>query len=199
MNASLLLQSHPSQTNKMMLAYPACTQQPTFLHRAAPTLITASHTHGLLSGGGQLASLPMAITPTLFQPSPHLLAEFTKTQHDTIKRRSVSTSPPAKPSHSIESILAKRDEPTAATAEQKQEHIQQHSISHHHQHVTPQQQQQQQLTRTTANGLFYIYTAPTQPSAFPFATALRPYEHELQRSPLGPMILQPSGKRYHAQ
>ena len=196
------------------------------------------------------AAVPLALAPSAVfghhhqQPvalrgpvaAPHILqhhfasvkVEEAKRRSESPRSRSPSSTPPApqasKPQHtsfSIDAILGKKDEPKkqiSSTSSSSSE-----ALTTHHTSLLaspPSVGHTPHLTRTTANGLFYIYTAasptptgghPTvvqaaqNPSPFsPFATSLRGHfdhhhhhHHELQRSPLGPLVLPPPGNYYY--
>lgn len=177
---------------------------------AATTAAILPSVHHVQTGSG----LPMAIAPTLFQPTTTRPLDFIQQRSplssppsviDHSKRRSLSpaatppssSKPPSNGGHtsfSIESILGKKDSSTNNDTKKTTATT-----------LIQQQPSHPSLTRTTANGFFYIYTpspagaVPQQPTApsFPFAspvTVRQPYEHhhELQRSPLGPMVLGPA-------
>ena len=203
MNASLLVHQQQGQLNKMMLTYP---HQSTLLH-TRPTLVTS---HGVLPQPlNQLPGFPVAIAPTLLQahiPAPHHHHHHHHTTTPTglhspavvnsnarceagsphgSDKTNCSSPPAAKSTHSsfsIDSILGKKeDKEHASNNNSTNERV--HAPAAH----TP--------TRTaTTNGLFYFYT-PSQPS-FPFATTPRTFDQDLQRSPLGSLIIPATSGNY---
>lgn len=150
-----------------------------------PTRVTA---HGVMPQPlAQLPGFPVAVAPTLFHTqlpasiATVLAPSFGRTGILSPHMRDRSPpSSPAKPKHcsfSIDSILGKREDKDRDT--------------HVNDRLTPSSPLL--ATRTNTNGLFYFYTptATGQPpcSPFPFATTPRSFDQELQRSPLGPMII----------
>lgn len=189
MNASLLLQQQ--QATNMMLTYP----QTALLH-SRPTVVT---THGVLPQPlTQLPGFPVALAPTLLHAHiptaatlptsllAHSNTSISPRAEVSSPKGSDKSSPPVKSSHSsfsIDSILGKKQEPEKETSSS--------SLP-----VAPVAASPIPATRTaTTNGLFYFYT-PAQPSCspFPFATTPRPFEQDLQRSPLGSLVIPSPGK-----
>ena len=174
---------------KMMLTYPQPAMfRPTFL------------SHGMVQQKpmAQFPSYPLAIAPTtilhtqLHHSFPTLLpsAAHSKPVQVAVPTSPSSHSPKSPPapkqtthsSFSIDSILGKRDSKTSS------------SDCNTKVPVSPIANGSSPRT----NGLMYFYTpgASQQPcSPFPFATAPRPFDHEMQRSPLGSMVLS-SGKHW---
>lgn len=193
MNAGVLV---PSQT-KMMLTYP---QPPTVFR---PTF-------GIVSQGpavGQFPNFPVAFAPTTILQTqipaghsqiPPKVIGTTASPRSSVPTMSSSShsasamSPKVQQkthsSFSIDSILGKREtkEPLNEPASVKQLPVSPISTI-----PSPPSR-----TSTASNGLVYFYTPATASAAqsrppFPFATAPRPFDHDLQRSPLGvgPMVL----------
>ena len=185
MNASILLQQP-----KMMLTYPQ--QQAVF----RPSFVS----HGVVPQPvAQLPGFPMAIAPTILHAQiPQSSFATVMTTHPAKPSVDPISSPmiikkPMSPcsttspktnhnSFSIDSILGKKD--TKTTSVEKIPPVSPHNSA----------------GRTgTTNGVVYFYTpaatATTQPpcSPFPFATP-RPFDQEMQRSPLGPIVI-PSGEK----
>jgi hypothetical protein len=177
MHASLLLHQQQQQVgSNMMLTYP----QATLLHGRPATVLPPP---GAIIPQPLAHGFPVALPPGLLQQShsPGLRVDPAKSSNE-VTRPTTASSPPAKPSHSsfsIDSILGTKN------SEKKEAKIALPQV-HHLQPATTR-------TTTTASGLFYFY-GPTQPS-FPFATATRSLESELQRSPLGPIVISSSGRQ----
>lgn len=165
----------------MMLTYP----QSSLLH-TRPTIVT---THGVLPQPlNQLPGFPVAIAPTLLQahlPAHHHHAPTITSRSEASSphgsdKTNCSSSPVSKATHSsfsIDSILGKKEEKT--------EHVSNERI--------PVAATAAQTAPARTNGLFYFYT-PTQPASFPFATTPRPFDQDLQRSPLGSLVIPAAGK-----
>ena len=196
MNASVLLQQ-----TKMMLTYPAA--QPTVFR---PTFVS----HGMIPHSvTQFPSFPLTIAPTILHTQlPHSSFQtFPTTAHSVQKQSTIiptspntrkTTNPPSpkspssKQTHSsfsIDSILGKRvnkstsSEPTRVP-------------------ISPIINNSPRATCSPNGGLMYFYTpATSQPpcSPFPFAAAPRQFDHDLQRSPLGPMIISAGNTCAHIQ
>ena len=148
-------------------------QFPSYPMAIAPTTILHTQLHH---------SFPTALLPSAAHSKPVQVAVPTSPSSHSPK--SPPAAAPKQTTHStfsIDSILGKRDSKTSS------------SDCNTKIPVSP-------ITspRTTpTNGLMYFYTAgASQPpcSPFSFATAPRPFEHDMQRSPLGSMVLS-SGKQ----
>ena len=200
MNASVLL-NQP----KMMLAYPQpAVFRPTFVSHGmvqqpiaqfpngfpvaiAPTTILHTQMPPHSSFPAVIPSAAVAQSSAVHKPPvivptspPSIISNTNNTPNSKIHS---PKSPPSKQTHSsfsIDSILGKKDPKT--------------SSSNSDQGKVPVSPIPTGSPRATAgtNGLMYFYTpGASQPpcSPFPFATAPRPFDHDLQRSPLGSMVI----------
>lgn len=176
MNASVLL----DQT-KMMLTYP----QPAVFR---PTFVS----HGIVQQPvAQFSSFPLAITPTVLHtqlPQSSFPTVIPSNAASPPKSVIIPTSPsvssttktpsPKSPSKqtcssfSIDSILGKKETKTVSSDKVP---------------VSPIANGSPRASNT--NGLMYFYTPASSQPPFPFATAPRQYDHDLQRSPLGPLVI----------
>lgn len=246
----MMLAAYPSPAHQQQQQQAQTTSPTAFIpHRGS--LLAAATAHGFIPTAVPLAIPPSAVFGAAQQQQqavtlrgamgggPQLLKQFNGVKleqqaarggRESPQSRSPSSTPPAPQAtpkqhtlFSIDAILGKKDEPKKqAISEASLPQQSQHQHQQHTPLLTSPPSHTAHLTRTTANGLFYIYTAaasPTTtggaphhhptvvpaaqtPSPFsPFAAGIRGHydhhhhhHHDLQRSPLGPLVLPPPGK-----